>query len=352
MLRVEHLYKNFSSFSLEDISFTVEKGDYFVILGESGAGKSLLLEMIAGLSIPDKGKIILENENISRKKIQKRQIGLVFQDLAVFPHLSVFDNIAFALRKKRMSRYELRRKVIELANNMDITHLLRRKPGTLSGGELQRIALARTLALKPKCLLLDEPLASVDVQLKSDIRNLLRTINRQGNTIVHVTHDYEEAVALASTVAVIHRGKIVQTGTPEEIFTAPKSPFVAKFIGEDNFFRAKLMPDNGNGVKTALLNQKLEINLSGNYATNEGYVMIRSKDIILSEKRIESSALNSIKGVIADWFPEKYGCKVMVEAGVKLAVLITRRSQKKLDIDLGKEIWVSFKASAVRFFSL
>ncbi|RLD63190.1 MAG: ABC transporter ATP-binding protein, partial [Bacteroidetes bacterium] len=202
MLKVKNISKKLDDFNIKDISFSVNKGDYFIILGVSGAGKSVILEMIAGLMQPNSGTIYLNNKNITNEKIQKRKLGLVFQDYAVFPHLSVKENISYPLKNRGLEKKEIQNRLNQLAEEMSISHLLNRKPTTLSGGELQRVALARTLALNPECLLLDEPLSSLDIQLKNDLRGLLRKINKKGQTIIHVTHDYEEAIFLANKVAV------------------------------------------------------------------------------------------------------------------------------------------------------
>jgi len=209
MLRTEKLSKRLGSFCLREISLEVARGEYYVLLGRSGAGKTQLLELICGLTLPRSGRVFLEGEDITYKKVQERGIGLVFQDLALFPHYSVKDNIMYPLRIKGLSLKERVDRVQRAAEEMNITDLLLRKPDTLSGGEKQRVALARTLVTEPRMLLLDEPMASVDASLKDNIRRLLRRLNRNGMTIVHVTHDFGEAVSLASRVGVMHNGRII-----------------------------------------------------------------------------------------------------------------------------------------------
>lgn len=236
MLEIANLYTNLEHFSLKDINFRVEKGEYFVILGPSGAGKSVLLETVAGLFRPYSGRVRLGGEDITDQPIQQRGIGMIFQDGAVFPHLTVEKNIGYPLRKKRISKEEIKKKVRLLAEEVNIPHLLQRMPPTLSGGELSRVALARILALEPECLLLDEPLTALDVQLKEGIRELFRRLNQKGLTIVHVTHDYFEAFSLAHRIAIMEHGRIIQAGTPDEILNNPGSQFVTDFIRmKDNF---------------------------------------------------------------------------------------------------------------------
>ena len=344
MLEIKNISKSFEGVSLKNLIFTINKGDYFVLLGVSGAGKSLLLEIIAGLVNPDSGNIFLDDKNITKEKIQKRQIGLVFQDYAVFPHLSVKENIAYPLRSKRLNSSEIHKCVEHLAKEMNILHLLNRKPTTLSGGELQRVALARTLALEPKILLLDEPLASLDVQLRNELRGLLRKINRNGQTIIHVTHDYEEAISLADKIAVIHNGTIIQTGNPKEVFQHPKSQFIANLTGIKNFHKAKLQSNN-----KAVVSDKIEVALLSDKTEGTGYILIRSEDIIISGKKLESTARNNFKGIVTDILPAKSGIEIIVDIGIRLSVLITKESSEKFNLCEGKNIWVSFKASAVRF---
>ena len=243
MLKLTGINKDFKGFKLSDISFTVEKGDYFILLGPSGAGKSLLLEIIAGLAIPDSGSLELYGRDITQLPIQKRKVGLVFQDHAIFPHMKVKSNLAYALHGQPGE--SIHQKIMAMSANLGIGELLERYPSTLSGGELQRVALARTLIQEPEILLLDEPLSSMDTRLRSGTRSLLRKIHRAGQTIIHVTHDYEEALSLGNRIAVMDHGNILQTGTPDEVFHSPRNGFVAHFIGIRNFFPAKIRLHDG-----------------------------------------------------------------------------------------------------------
>ncbi|MCU0410490.1 MAG: ABC transporter ATP-binding protein, partial [Bacteroidales bacterium] len=237
-LRTEKVSKRLEAFSLKEITLEVSKGDYYVLLGRSGAGKTQLLELICGLTSPDSGKIYLDGEEITHKRVQERGIGMVFQDFSLFPHYTVRDNIAYPLNIRKMPKEEQEKRIDHVAEEMNITHLLSRKPYYLSGGEKQRVALARTLVTDPRVLLLDEPMASVDASLKDSIRRMLRRLNREGQTIIHVTHDFGEAISLASRVGVMHNGRIIQEGTPLEVFNHPVNRFVARYAGIKNFFRA------------------------------------------------------------------------------------------------------------------
>jgi molybdopterin-binding protein len=348
MLKVNNIYKTLGVFNLKDVSLQVNKGEYFILLGPSGAGKSIILEIIAGLIRPDSGSIEINNTNINHKRIQERNVGLVFQDLALFPHLSVRQNIAFPLLRKGRKRLEINRMITEVAKNLSITHLLRRYPTTLSGGEQQRVALARTLVTKPDLLLLDEPLSSLDVELRAEIRKLLREINRNGQTIIHVTHDYEEAIALAQRIAVMNDGIIEQIGTPQEVFSKPISSFVAGFGGVKNFFEVKAVTSNNVDLTEVLIGNHLSVNLLGE-ACNEGYITFPENAVSISSAPLESSSQNCFKGKVIDIYPQRFGVEVVTNIGVNVYSLVTQESIQKLGIEIGSEVWVSFKASSVRF---
>lgn len=346
MLELRNLSKKFGDFQLENINLSVQKGEYFVILGLSGAGKTVLLEVIAGLEDPDQGKIILNNKDITRTSIQKRNVGIVFQDYALFPHLTVRENIIYPLKNKKISKKIIEQKITELGKIVSVSHILDRKPDTLSGGELQRVALARTLALDPDCLLLDEPLSSLDVQLRDDLRGLLRTINRKGYTILHVTHDYQEAIALAHKVAIIHEGRITQTGTPKEVFHNPGNKFVANFTGIKNFFNAKFIRHN-----TILAENKIEFAMAVNHPDGSGYIMFGKENVIVSLNSFKSSVTNQFKGKVIDIIPLSTGIEILVDVGIKVFAFITERSLKKYNLTIGNEVWVSVKAVAIKFIS-
>jgi len=350
MLEIKGLNINFKEFEISDINFSIDKGDYFVLLGKSGAGKTLILEMIAGLLFPDSGKIVLNDKDITYSKIQSRKVGLVFQDYAIFPHMSVYNNIAYPLKSKKINSKEIRELVNTCAHDLNISHILNRSPKTLSGGELQRVALARTLILKPDLLLLDEPLSSLDIQLRKELRSLLRKLNKNGQTIIHVTHDYEDAVSLANKIAVMHEGTVVQSGTPEDIFQNPKSEFVAEFTGTKNFFKARIESQGKENLKKAYINSKLIIFLYTETESGEGFIKIRNKNIVLSDKKIEMSTQNTFKGKVLEIIPAHFGFEILIDIGVELSVLISKESLEKFNIQEEKYMWVSFKASSVKFY--
>ena len=346
MLEVNNLSKLYPGFSLTNVSFTVNKGDYYILLGPSGSGKSLILQIISGLVKPDAGNIMLNGKNITHSDIHRRNIGLMFQDNALFPHMTVRENIAYPLKLRKYKQKDIRHRVGELAEEVSIGHLLDRSPASLSGGEIQRVSIARNLASKPEIVLLDEPLTSLDIQLKHDIRILLKDLNRRGQTIVHVTHDFEDAIVLANMVTVIKEGQAIQSGTKNDVFHHPGSEFVARFTGIKNYFEADLKY-TGDLVSAQLPND-IQIRVLPGERMNKATLMIPSMDIILSENAIKSSITNSFHGVVTGYIPLFNGYEVVVDIGIILYCKISGESFAGLGINTGVEIYVSFKAASVR----
>lgn len=344
MLKLENISKKMGDFTLSGISMEIRDGEYYVLLGRSGSGKTQLLELIAGLNCPDSGKIYIDDEDITFKKIQDRNIGLVFQDYAIFPNLTVFGNIAYSLHCRKVDKNTINQEVTRIAKELNIHHLLNRLTNNLSGGELQRVALARTLITSPKLLLLDEPLASIDASLKDDIKRTFRQLNKKGLTIVHVTHDYSEAVSLATRIGVIHNGRIIQEGSPDEVFGKPVNRFVARYAGIRNFFRGKFRKE-GRSWK-ADCDGKLVINLAdGNYP-EEGLIIIRSNDISISNAEPLHETGNCIKGVVKEISPCDKGMELRLEAGELFYVDVPVNDYKKLQVSENSEVWISFPAEA------
>jgi len=225
--------------ALERINLTVPPGDLFFLLGPSGCGKTTLLRTLAGFVSPDSGRILFDNDDISPLPPHQRDTGMVFQSYALWPHLSVAQNVAFGLEMRKVSRRETRTRVAEALDIVKMSHRANHKPGQLSGGQQQRVALARALVIRPRCLLLDEPLSNLDAKLRLDMRTEIRRICKEaGLTSLYVTHDQKEALSIADRIAIMHDGHIVQEGTPLEVYRAPASTFVANFMGEVNVLTA------------------------------------------------------------------------------------------------------------------
>jgi ABC-type Fe3+/spermidine/putrescine transport system ATPase subunit len=243
LLKAHNLTKSYSEGRFpDDISFAVDEGEIFCLLGPSGCGKTTLLRIIAGLEIPDSGKVLFEGRDIRDVAVHRRNFGLTFQDQALFPHKNVFENIAFGLRMQRLPRDEIRERVAEVLDLVGMVGFEERDVNELSGGEQQRVALARSLAPHPRLLMLDEPLASLDRTLRERLMNELRTILKGADvTAIYVTHDQQEAFAVADRVVIMNRGRKVQEGRPEEVYQRPATEFVARFLGLENLLPGRVV---------------------------------------------------------------------------------------------------------------
>ncbi|MEA3397592.1 MAG: tungstate ABC transporter ATP-binding protein WtpC [Chloroflexota bacterium] len=363
-MQVRDLGVDLGEFHLREIDLDVAAGEYFVILGPTGGGKTVLLEAIAGLHQLRKGQIMLDGEDVTGLPPEQRGMGFVYQDYMLFPHLSVAGNIAFGLELRDLRglsdlggltrRQVIAERVAEMSQLLGIAHLMHRRPGTLSGGEAQRVALARALVVEPRLLLLDEPLSALDPGMREGLQRELGRLHRElCTTTIHVTHDFEEAVALGDRIAVVHAGRIVQVGSTEEIFRKPSTEFVARFVGVRNIFQGELHPgEDGyqmlslNGIKIAVVTE-----LSGRARAS-----IRPEDIVLSQEPLRSSARNSFRSRIVDIADR--GTVVYVTARVPGAgalrsdfiCMITRRSLEEMGLREGLEVYIAFKTSAVHVF--
>jgi ABC-type Fe3+/spermidine/putrescine transport system ATPase subunit len=348
-LSVRNISHNFGGFSIRNISFEVEDGMYFMMLGNSGAGKSVMLEMIAGLVQPASGSIFLNTEEITHTAIQKRNIGFVFQDQAVFPHLSVRDNIAYPLLAHKTPRIRIKQRTEELSELMSITHLLDRLPAKLSGGELQRVALARALATDPEVLLLDEPLVSLDVQLRDELRALLRRINHAGQTIIHVTHDFEEALYLAHELVFLHQGEIMQRGKPGDVFYHPKTEFVARFAGIRNYFSAEV-DTIAQQTSYCIVNKVLRLGVQGILPLTTGHILVRSGDVqIVSPSQPKEPETNYFTAIVSDIYPVRSGHDIIADCGIRLNIHLRHRGAKILLPSIGDEIQLAIAHKDIRF---
>ncbi len=282
-VRVQNLRKEFGRFpALHDVSLDIRSSELIALLGPSGSGKTTLLRLIAGLESPTEGQIFFGDEDASRKTVQQRNIGFVFQHYALFRHMTVLDNIGFGLKvrsaSRRPPRAEIHRRAVELLELVQLNGLEKRYPAQLSGGQRQRVALARAMAVEPNVLLLDEPFGALDAQVRKDLRKWLREIHdRTGHTTVFVTHDQEEALELADRVVVLNKGAIEQVGTPDEIYDTPNSPLVYGFISQSN--RVKVRVTNGE-----IWFEDRPLGLSTPHEPDgEAYLYFRPHDIELHE---------------------------------------------------------------------
>jgi len=341
------LSRRWGDFIIKDVSLAVEPGEYFCVLGPTGAGKTLLLELLAGFFQPDVGNILFDGKDVTRTPPERRGAGFVYQQYMLFPHLNVFENIAFGLRNRRKQADESRRLVEEIAGRLGISEFLERDVTSLSGGEQQRVSLARALVLHPRLLLLDEPTSSVDPPKRAELVDMLRLMHRElGMTVIHVTHDRQEAIALADRIAIIDAGRIVQTGSTEEVFRHPGSEFVARFLGSENIIRGYARP---SGELTVVSAGAAELNASRR-VTGDVSVTIRPEDIILSRRRTRTSARNVLKGCVTGLEDMGTLVSVTVDCGIPLVVFVTRQSFEELGLTIGSNAYVYFKAQSVHVF--
>jgi putrescine transport system ATP-binding protein len=252
-LRIETVRKEFDGFvAVDDVSLSIRKGEIFALLGASGCGKSTLLRCLAGFEKPTKGKIILDGQDIVDLPPYERPINMMFQSYALFPHMSVEQNVAFGLKQDGMAKADIAKRVEEMLNLVQMSRFAKRKPHQLSGGQQQRVALARSLAKSPKLLLLDEPMGALDKKLRSQMQiELVNIVERLGVTCVMVTHDQEEAMTMAHRIAIMDAGWIRQLGTPDEIYEQPSCRFTAEFIGSVNLIEGKIKDDEKDFITIA-----------------------------------------------------------------------------------------------------
>ena len=249
-LQIQHIIKKFDDvFAVDDVSLDIAQGEIFALLGSSGCGKSTLLRMLAGFEVPTSGQILLAGQDIVGLAPYERPINMMFQSYALFPHLTVWDNVAFGLKRDGMPKEQIEERVTQMLDLVQLKQYAKRKPHQLSGGQQQRVALARSLAKRPKLLLLDEPLGALDAKLRQRTQlELVDIIERVGVTCVMVTHDQEEAMTMATRIGVMSEGKILQIGKPTEIYETPNCLFVADFIGTVNIFKGAVEVDEADHV--------------------------------------------------------------------------------------------------------
>ena len=348
MIAIKNLKVNLGDFLLQDINLDIEPGEYFIVLGPTGAGKTVLLEAIAGLYPVLEGEVWIGDKEITDLSPEKRGIGIVYQDQALFPHLSVEGNIAFGLEMRKHPKDEIKSKTDAIAEMVGISHLLKRSPVTLSGGEKQKVALARALVTEPKVLLLDEPLSALDPETRERMEGELREMHHKVMvTIIHVTHDFEEAIALGQRVAVLNDGCIAQVGTPEEFLRQPSSEFVARFALSRNVFSGRVVGiedgcaliDIGGTKLRATTETKGEVRLS-----------LRPEDILISKEPLQSTARNCFLGVVSEIADRGSVIYVTVTLPPDFICIITRQAFDELRLRKGARVWITFKASAIHVF--
>ncbi|MCU4677051.1 spermidine/putrescine ABC transporter ATP-binding protein PotA [Catenovulum sp. 2E275] len=282
-MSLNHLSKAFAGNQvLQDFNMTIYDGEFFTLLGPSGCGKSTVLNLIAGMETADTGDIILLEQDISQIPAEQRPINTVFQSYALFPHMTVFDNVAFGLKMRKLPKAEIKQRVNEALEMVQLAHLASRKPAQLSGGQQQRVAIARAVVNRPKLLLLDESLSALDYKLRQQMQIELKRLQRKlGITFVYVTHDQEEALAMSDRVVVMNQGKIQQVGTPREIYEEPNSLFVAKFIGEINQLEGEIVSVDGQqSYEVKVEEQRWRLHAEHSFSVGDKVnVLLRPEDL-------------------------------------------------------------------------
>lgn len=297
---IRNLSKKFDSNTvLNNVNLKIEKGTFLSLLGPSGCGKTTTLRIVAGFEKPDAGDILIENEVINKIPVYKRNIGMVFQSYALFPHMNIEQNIAYGLEQRNMSQSEIKKEVAKAIEMVQLTGMEKRKPKQLSGGQQQRVALARALVIKPRLLLLDESLSALDKKLRVDMQVELRQIQKRiGITTIFVTHDQEEALTLSDKIAVMNEGEIIQLDTPHAIYERPNNSFVAGFLGQSNFFKGVIIDINDDIYCLQMKNgQKIYIETEDKLKLNQNCILsIRPEKISIEKEKPYNKTC--LKGVI------------------------------------------------------
>ncbi len=346
MIEIRDLEVSVGDFRIQVDKLRIERGDYLIIVGPTGAGKTILLETIAGFHRVKRGKIILNGRDITYLSPQERGVSMVYQDYMLFPHMTVEENIGYPLKIRKM---EWRRRVKELAEDLGIKHLLRRYPKTLSGGEKQRVALARAVIIEPELLLLDEPFSALDPNMRDSARKIVKDfIENLGISTIHVTHDFSDAWIMGNKMGVMRNGKIVRFGLIDEVFSSPQDDFVARFLGATNILR---------GIATSRKDGLLEVDVKNVkiYTTDnadvgeEVLLSIRPENIVLSYTTPETSQRNVLPAEIEDIHMEGHIAWLILKIdGIEMKAMLTPNAVESMNLEKGKMVYASFKAAATK----
>lgn len=330
-----NIRKNYGDFTaVDNISLDIYKGEFFSLLGPSGCGKTTLLRLLAGFETPSQGSILLEGEDMSTVPPYQRPVNMMFQSYALFPHMTVENNIAFGLKQDKIQKSEIRQRVDEVIELVQLQKFAKRKPHQLSGGQKQRVALARSLVKKPKMLLLDEPLGALDKKLRQQTQFELMNIQEKlGITFVIVTHDQEEAMTVSSRIAVMDHGRIVQVATPTQIYEYPNSRYVAEFIGDVNIFKGRVETSETND--STIVSEECGCTIHTGRATDiaigaTAWVAIRPEKLEISTTAPNNTSVNCVQGVVWDigYLGNLSVYHVRLDNGKMVTVVRTNRIRK------------------------
>ncbi|GEL39285.1 Fe(3+)-transporting ATPase [Lacticaseibacillus paracasei subsp. tolerans DSM 20258] len=345
-IRIEGAKKVYGDVTvIENLSLTVPDGALFTLLGPSGCGKTTLLRMIAGFNSIEGGYFYFGDNRINNMEPSKRNIGMVFQNYAIFPHLTVRDNVAFGLKQKKATKEKVVAETDKYLKLMQIDEYRDRKPDQLSGGQQQRVALARALAVNPDVLLMDEPLSNLDAKLRVDMRQAIREIQREvGITTVYVTHDQEEAMAISDSIAVMNQGRIQQVGRPKELYHRPKNEFVASFIGRTNIIQANLKHDGATALLEFSTGYRMPLPILNNVADQPVHVSIRPEELIrTADGDIDAQITDSVYlGMDTEYF---------VDLPFAKKIHVSEESSLTEDLGEGDHIKLKINAQKINVFT-
>jgi spermidine/putrescine ABC transporter ATP-binding subunit len=357
LLALEALSKTFGPVkAVDNVSFTIEAGEFVSLLGPSGCGKTTLLRLIAGLEQPTQGKIYLEGNSINAVPSHHRQMGLVVQNYALFPHMTVFENVAYGLRVRRLGETEIRKRVTAALELVRLPGFERRFPRQLSGGQQQRCALARALVIQPKLLLLDEALGALDKKLREEMQVELKQLQRTvGVTAIHVTHDQEEALGISDRIVVLNQGRVEQIDTPSAMYENPQTAFVAHFVGEANIFQARVEGTTPAGEVVAQSDDGIMLHLGARKEevgeSRRIIVVIRPEYTTLTVKPPEQPN-NILAGRVDAIIYQGNNTKVVVRLDNERRIIVYEPNQvgeeKRKRRTLGEPVWVSWSPTVAR----
>ncbi len=342
MIKIESLRIELPGFVLKDVELSIQDGEFFTLLGPTGAGKTLVLEAIAGVAPITSGRIWVKGRDITHLPPEQRGIGIVYQDYALFPHLSVLENITYGLRYHKADPQASKKWVRALIEQLGLQRLTKRSVRYLSGGEKQRVSLARALAVNPSVLLLDEPLSALDPNFREDIRDVLKKLHQEVKiTFLMVTHDFADMLFLGQRTAILNRGKIEQIGSVSDVFERPATPFVADFLGMKNVF-----PATFEGTRAIV--DGLELRLETPPGDHKSYVAIRSEDIIIRKDKISENGMSVIQGKIADINDRGLFHEVSVNTGkVVFRSTLSKRDLFSLNLSEKKDVYIAIRSSDI-----
>lgn len=354
MVELRNISKKFGNFTaLEEVSFDIAEGEFMTFLGPSGCGKTTCLRLISGFETPSTGEIFIGGRNVTHDPPYRRDVNQVFQSYALFPHLSVYENISFGLRMKKLAAPEIKKRVDRVVEMTSLHEFASRKPAQLSGGQRQRVALARAIVCEPKVLLLDEPLSALDAKLRTQMRSELKQLQKRlGITFIFVTHDQEEALTMSDRVAVISSGRVEQIGSVDEIYYKPATRFVATFIGETNIVEAEIIETDADVVRCRI-EGGLELQVKADAIRPSDGLLLSLRPEKIRLHRTPSPGANVFAGrILSEVFKGAVDdLTVVVAGGLELRALIANDGQQEFDFHEGEEVFCRIQPEDINVVS-